>query len=57
MAEHADNQLTILCGHTHSPGECHPAPNVTILTGKAEYGHPGVQRVFDLAPGESPGAK
>jgi len=38
-----DRQITVLCGHTHSGGECHPLPNLRVLTGAAEYGHPGVQ--------------
>lgn len=31
-------QVLVLCGHTHSPGIAHPLPNVTVLTGAAEYG-------------------
>ncbi len=41
-------QLTVLCGHTHSSGECQPLENVTILTGDAQYKHPRVQRVFEF---------
>ena len=48
MATHDDRQLTLLCGHTHSPGQCQPLPNVTILTGGAEYGQPEVERVFEF---------
>lgn len=48
MAQHPGNELTVLCGHTHSSGQCQPLPNVTILTGGAEYGQPEVQRVFEL---------
>jgi 3',5'-cyclic AMP phosphodiesterase CpdA len=43
-----DRQLTVLCGHTHSAGECRPLPNVHILTGAAEYGRPKVQRVLEF---------
>lgn len=48
MADQSDKRLTVLCGHTHGTGECQPAPNVTILTGGAEYGQPKVQRTFEL---------
>lgn len=41
-------EITVLCGHTHSPGECLPARNVRVITGEAEYGHPRITRVFDL---------
>jgi 3',5'-cyclic AMP phosphodiesterase CpdA len=38
-----DRRLTVLCGHTHSGGECRPLPNLRILTGAAVYGRPAVQ--------------
>jgi 3',5'-cyclic AMP phosphodiesterase CpdA len=41
-------QVTVLCGHTHSPGECQPLPNLHILTGSAKYGRPIVQQVFEF---------
>jgi len=41
-------QLTVLCGHTHSPAEHRPLPNVLCLAGQAEYGVPRVQRVFEF---------
>jgi len=43
-ARRPDRQVTVLCGHTHSGGECHPLPNLRVLTGAAEYGHPSVQQ-------------
>ncbi len=46
MRQRPDRKLTVLCGHTHSPGEAWPLANVQILTGEAEYGHPCIQRVF-----------
>lgn len=46
MRDHTDRQLTVLCGHTHSAGESRPLENVVIHTGKADYGHPEMQRVF-----------
>lgn len=51
MAQHPDRRLTVLCGHTHSNGVCYPLNNVTIYTGKAIYGMPGLQRVFEFEPG------
>jgi 3',5'-cyclic-AMP phosphodiesterase len=48
MAKWPSRQLTVLCGHTHSPGECRPLANVHILTGEARYGSPTVQRIWDL---------
>ena len=44
-----DRQLSVYCGHTHSPGVCYPRPNVTIYTGGAKYGQPAVQEVMRLA--------
>lgn len=47
MARFPDRQLTVLCGHTHGAGEYRPLPNVTILTGPAEYRRPEICRIFD----------
>jgi hypothetical protein len=38
-----DRRITVLCGHTHSGGECRPLPNLRVVTGAAEYGRPAVQ--------------
>jgi 3',5'-cyclic AMP phosphodiesterase CpdA len=46
MHDHPQRKLTVFCGHTHSPGECRPLPNVEIFTGGAQYGLPAVQRVL-----------
>ena len=48
MRDHPERRLTVLCGHTHSPGETQPLENLRILTGGAEYGLPEIQRVFEL---------
>lgn len=48
MPQHPQQKLTVLCGHTHSRGECQPLPNVRIFTGAALYGQPAVERVFDF---------
>lgn len=49
MREQPQRQLTVLCGHTHSEGECRPLDNVHIITGGAEYHMPQVQRVFEIS--------
>ncbi len=45
---HPGKRITVLCGHTHSPGVCEPAPNVRVITGAAEYGHPGITQTFEI---------
>jgi predicted phosphodiesterase len=49
MATRPDRRMTVLCGHTHSPGEAQILPNLLVLTGGAVYGEPKVQRVFDVS--------
>ncbi len=48
MQQHPDQRLTVLCGHTHGEGTTDILPNLHVITGKAEYGKPAVQRVFDV---------
>jgi Icc protein len=48
MATHPEHRLIVLCGHTHGEGETQPLPNVQILTGGADYGHPIVQRMLEF---------
>jgi 3',5'-cyclic AMP phosphodiesterase CpdA len=43
VGRHPDRSVTVLCGHTPSSGECHPLPNLRVVTGGAEYGKPIVQ--------------
>jgi hypothetical protein len=43
-----DRQLTVYCGHTHSPGICQPLSNVVVYTGGAIYGQPKVQQIIEL---------
>ena len=45
---HPEQSLTVLCGHTHSPGVAQILPNLVVYTGAAEYGSPIVQRVFEF---------
>jgi Icc protein len=42
-SRYPDSRLTVLCGHTHSGGECQPRPNLRVITGPAKYGHPAIQ--------------
>ena len=42
-------RLTVLCGHTHSPGRYAPLPNVEVLTAGAVYREPVVDRVLTVA--------
>jgi len=42
-ARHPERRLTVLCGHTHSPGEYVPRPNLRVVTGGAAYGRPRLQ--------------
>lgn len=48
MHDHPENELTVLCGHTHGTGETQPLKNVRILTGGATYGQPEIKQVFEL---------
>jgi Icc protein len=48
MRDRPAQQLTVLCGHTHSAGEARPLPNVRVLTGAAEYGAPSIAAVLEL---------
>jgi len=43
-----DRRLTVLCGHTHSPGRAEVLPNLLALTGSAEYARPEIQRVLEV---------
>jgi Icc-related predicted phosphoesterase len=45
-SQHPRCELTVLCGHTHSEGECEPRPHMRIITGNAEYGFPRINQVF-----------
>jgi predicted MPP superfamily phosphohydrolase len=45
---HPEQSVTVLCGHTHSPGVAQILPNLVVYTGAAEYGKPIIQRVFEF---------
>jgi len=46
-ASHPENNILVLCGHTHSPGLYQHAKNLRVLTGKAVYGAPDVAGLID----------
>lgn len=46
MQSYPDQRMTVLCGHTHSPGRAEILPNLTVLTGGAEYGEPSIQTAW-----------
>ena len=49
MASRPDCQLTVLCGHTHSPCQIKILDNLLVLAGQAEYGVPQIQQIFEIA--------
>lgn len=51
MVAHPDRRITVLCGHTHYAARAQIAPNLLAFTGSADYGHPRVERAFDLTMG------
>lgn len=48
MRRRPDKRMTVLCGHTHSPGEAWILDNLRVLTGGAVYGEPQLQQVVEL---------
>jgi hypothetical protein len=49
MAARPNCQLTVLCGHTHSPCQVNILDNLLVLAGQAEYGVPQIQQIFEIA--------
>ncbi|MBU4031554.1 MAG: metallophosphoesterase [Candidatus Thermoplasmatota archaeon] len=46
MESRPESNLTVLCGHTHSPGRAQIRDNLLVIAGGAEYGRPEIQDVF-----------
>ncbi len=46
MKNAPEKQMTVLCGHTHSSGECQVLANLLVKTGGAQYGAPEVQEII-----------
>jgi predicted phosphohydrolase len=52
-AEHPEVHVSVLCGHSHGVGTCHPRANLEVRTGGwppgvDDYGNPVVQATFEL---------
>ncbi|MCK5605999.1 metallophosphoesterase [Candidatus Pacearchaeota archaeon] len=41
-------EMTVLCGHTHSFGQCQILPNLKVTIGIAEYGSPQIQQIIKI---------
>ncbi len=48
MEQYPEIEMTVLCGHTHSFGQCEVLPNLKVVTGNAEYGVPQVQQIINI---------
>ena len=48
MEQHPSCEMTVLCGHTHSSGECQILTNLKVFTGKAKYGDPEIQKIIEI---------
>lgn len=46
MNRHPDQELLVLCGHTHGEGTAQILPNLLVHTGGADYGVPRLQDVL-----------
>lgn len=46
---HPAQSITVLCGHTHSPGVAEMAPNLVVHTGAADYGRIAISGLLDTA--------
>ncbi len=44
-----DCQVTVLCGHTHHAGRVQMLPNLSVLTGLADYGTPCISDVLEIS--------
>jgi len=40
-----ESYLTVLCGHTHSPGRIMVLENLEVITGSSDYGRPEIQEL------------
>jgi len=47
MRRYPTRRMTVLSGHTHGGGTAAILPNLTTVTGPAEYGNPVIQNVYD----------
>lgn len=47
-ASHPNTKILTLCGHTHSPGVYKHSENLSVFTGKSDYGMPQEAGIIDL---------
>ena len=47
--QHPDQQLTVLCGHTHHGGIANMRDNLVVHTGAAIYGQPSVEGLIEVS--------
>jgi predicted phosphohydrolase len=47
MRSHPDRSMTVLCGHTHSPGLVSILDNLIVRTAGAHYGKPALQGIWE----------
>ncbi len=48
MADFPNQQLTVLCGHTHGSACIQVRDNLLVMAGEAEYGVPKIQSVLEI---------
>jgi len=48
---HSPIDYTVLCGHTHGSGTYHARGNLTVHTGRAQYGAPELAGFLEVEPG------
>lgn len=48
MEAHPDQELLVLCGHSHEFADVHVLPNIRVLTGESKLGVPSVQGVIEI---------
>ena len=48
MRDRPDQDMMVLCGHTHHSGTVQMLPNLQVLTGTAEYGAPCIAQILEV---------
>lgn len=48
LDRHPGRGITVLCGHTHNEGSFTPRPELTVLTGGAQYGKPRITGMLEI---------
>lgn len=47
--QYPNRRVVVFCGHTHHGGTANLTDNLTVVTGGAEYGHPRLTGLLDVA--------